>query len=442
MPHPRLIGLLACACWAFACGSVAQAQPAGEIQERRSDLADLKKRIDTLQQELARTEANRSEAVKGLRASERAVSRAARELARLEGERKDAEKSLDVLEAEQRATAGRIDARRGELGDWLRRHYMHGAADGVAPLLAARDPNQLARDMHYLEHLGRARLALIEGLRADLLETQRRADEIAQRRDRLAALADEQRARRQTLEREQAQRKKVLAQVSSELQKQKKAVGELRADEKSLGRVIDTLVRRAREQAEREAARLLAEKREAERRAAAQRAAEQRAAAMPGAERERPSRRAEPVVGEVRATARPTPTGVAFGDLRGRLRFPVRGELLGRFGAPRAEGGTTWKGVFIRAGSGAEVRAIAGGEVVFSDWLRGYGNLIIIDHGGDYLTVYGNNDMLLKDVGDRVGGGDSIARVGAGGVGNESGLYFEIRRGGQPLDPMQWVRLD
>lgn len=278
---------------------------------------------------------------------------------------------------------------------------------------------------------------MIEGLRADLRETRRRADEIQQRRDRLAALEEDQRARRKTLASEQARRKKLLAQVSIQLQAQKKAVGNLQQDEKRLGRVIDTLVQRAREQARREAARRLAVQREAERRAA-----ERRAAAASGGARDSVPRRVEPAVGEVRSAAGPTPTGVRFRDLRGKLGAPVRGELVGRFGAPRAEGVTTWKGVFIRAGSGAQVRAIAGGEVVFSDWLRGYGNLIIVNHGGDYLSIYGNNDMLLKDVGERVGGGDAIASVGAGGVGNESGLYFEIRHGGQPLDPLQWVRLD
>lgn len=422
----------------------AQAQPAGEISERRSDLDELKQRIRDLQNEMARTEANRSNAVKALAESERAVSRVTRELARLERERKDAEKKLAVLEAEQRETAARIDARRGELGEWLRRHYVHGAADSMAPLLSARDPNQLARDAHYLEHLGRARLTLIEGLRTDLDQTRQRAQEIHSRRDRLASLEDEQRARRGELQSEQARRKQALAEVSSQLQAQKKEVGSLQQDEQRLAKVIDTLVKRAREAAAREAARQLAAQREAERRAAEALAAQARAA-RDGADRRPaspPPRAAEPVVGEVRDAAGPTPTGVRFSQLRGQLRFPVRGELVGRFGAPRAEGGTTWKGVFIRAGAGSDVRAVAGGEVVFSDWLRGYGNLIIVDHGSDYLSIYGNNDALLKEVGDRVAGGDAIANVGAGGVGNESGLYFEIRHQGQPLDPMQWVRLN
>ena len=442
--HTGTALVLAAALFCGAASDMAFAQAGGDIAERRSDLDDLKKRIRDLQQEMARTEATRSSATKSLAESERAVSRVVRELARLEAERRDAEKKLALLEAEQRETGLRIDARRGELAEWLRRHYMHGGADSMAPLLSAQDPNQLARDAHYLEHLGRARLALIDGLRADLDQTRRRAEEIQSRRDRLAALEGEQRSRRSELQSEQARRKQALAAVSRQLQAQKKEVGTLQQDEQQLARVIDTLVKRAREAAAREAARRLAAQREAERRAAAARAEQERAAQAraPSRSTSPPPRAAEPVVGEVRDTAGPTPTGVRFGQLRGQLRFPVRGELVGRFGAPRADGGTTWKGVFIRAGSGADVRAVAGGEVVFSDWLRGYGNLIIVDHGSDYLSIYGNNDALLKEVGDTVTGGDAIASVGAGGVGSESGLYFEIRHQGQPLDPMQWVRLN
>jgi septal ring factor EnvC (AmiA/AmiB activator) len=475
--NPLIAGACIVALVALVAAPVpASAQAGGEIAERRSDLDELKQRIRELQEEMAKAETDRTNAQKALVESERAVSRAARELAGIEGERRNAEKQLAVLEGEQRETATRIEARRGELADWVRRHYVHGAADGVAPLLSARDPNQLARDAHYLEHLGRARLELIEGLRTDLAETRRRADEIGQRRDRLAALESEQRKRQQQLQGEQARRKTALAEVNRELKARKSEVDSLQQDEQRLGKLIETLARRARLAAAREAARREAEQREAERRAVAQREAERREAVRREEERraalaasaragrverdEMASRveeaspppsqvvraeraqRPEPVVGEVRDAAGATPTGVRFNQLRGQLRFPVRGELVGRFGAQRADGGTTWKGVFIRAGNGAEVRSVAGGEVVFSDWLRGYGNLIIVDHGSDYLTIYGNNDSLLKEVGDRVGGGDPIASVGSAGVGNDSGLYFEIRHQGQPLDPMQWMRLN
>lgn len=424
----------------------ALAQATVEIKEKRSDLDDLKQRIRDLQKDMAQTEATRSGAATALAEAERAVSKAERDVRRLAAERASSEKKLAMLEAEQREVEARIGARQGELAEWLRRHYMFGAADGVAPLLSARDPNQLARDAHYLEYLGRARLELIDGLRSDLRNKAERAVEIASRRDRLTQLEAEQRAQQASLKAVHEKRREALAEIASQLTSQRKEVSALKADEQRLSRLIETLAQRAREAAARQAAARAAEARRA---AAAAAAAEQQQAASSSSSERRPSRptasssrHSEPVVGEVRKSAGPTPTGVSFGQLRGQLRFPVRGELIGRFGAQRAEGGTTWKGVFIRAASGAEVRAVAAGEVVFSDWLRGYGNLLILDHGGDYLSVYGNNDALLKVVGDNVAGGDAIASVGVSGGGPESGLYFEVRHQGRALDPLQWVRLN
>ncbi|NMG05296.1 murein hydrolase activator EnvC family protein, partial [Azoarcus taiwanensis] len=157
--------------------------------------------------------------------------------------------------------------------------------------------------------------------------------------------------------------------------------------EAQLGEVVEALAAAA---AAREAARrqLLAA-----REAAA--AAAARAPTSPAPTVAQPARSAEPVRGVARDTAGPTPTGIRFSQLRGNIGFPVRGELIGRFGAPRAEGGTRWRGIFIRAREGEQVVAVAPGEVVFSDWLRGYGNLLIIEHDDDYLTIYGNNDALL-----------------------------------------------
>ncbi|HBH02341.1 MAG TPA: peptidase M23, partial [Candidatus Rokubacteria bacterium] len=122
----------------------------------------------------------------------------------------------------------------------------------------------------------------------------------------------------------------------------------------------------------------------------------------------------------------PGNVGGAFAALRGQLRLPVKGAIAGRFGSPRAEGGASWKGVFIRAAEGAEVKAVAGGAVVFADWLRGFGNLLIIDHGDDFLSVYGNNESLLAAVGASVKSGESVATVGNSGGNPDSGLYFEL----------------
>ena len=139
---------------------------------------------------------------------------------------------------------------------------------------------------------------------------------------------------------------------------------------------------------------------------------------------------------------RPDPINAsgAFAKLRGRLLVPVAGSQIEPQAARRDADQAFRKGLFIKAGEGAEVRAVAEGVVVFADWLRGYGNLLIVDHDDDFLSVYGNNQTLLADVGQQVGGGKPIAIVGASGGYAESGLYFELRHRGQAIDAAKWFR--
>ena len=121
------------------------------------------------------------------------------------------------------------------------------------------------------------------------------------------------------------------------------------------------------------------------------------------------------------------------------LRLPVIGELVNRFGSLRPDSGLSWKGLFISARPGREVKAVAGGRVVYADWLRGFGNLLILDHGDGYMSLYGNNESLLKAVGAEVRAGDAIALSGSSGGIPESGLYFEIRHQGRAIDPLDWI---
>jgi septal ring factor EnvC (AmiA/AmiB activator) len=137
------------------------------------------------------------------------------------------------------------------------------------------------------------------------------------------------------------------------------------------------------------------------------------------------------------ALAAELPSG-AFAGLRGRLPAPISGKVAARFGAKRGDG-PAWRGMFIKAPEGTDVRAIAAGRVVFSSWMRGYGNLIIINHGGEYLSIYGNSQSLMKRVGDAVKPGDVIASAGNTGGNEESGLYFELRHLGKAFDPAGWV---
>ena len=422
-------------------GKAAKAEKApdkAEIRAKRSELKDVERRLGDLQRDLEKTETQQTEATRAVADVEREVSKATRALRQVVSERAEANRQLDELEAEQLALEERIAARRSELAEWLRRNYMYGAANDIAALLAARDPNQFVRDTYYLERIGRVRIKLIEDLRADLQLNAEHTQQITDRRTTLVRLEDDRRKRQEKLEETHGQRREALEKIETTLKTQRERMSALKADEERLTQVVNTLVKRAAE-AE---ARATAAKRERER-ANARARARQNSVADRGLEQSsvvEKKRAVEPVVGKVREVPDSTPGGTGFAQLRGKLNFPVAGELLGRFGAPRAGQGTTWRGVFIRAASGAEVRAISDGAVVYSDWLRGYGNLLIVDHGGGYLSIYGNNDALYKEAGASVRKGEAIASVGASGSEAESGLYFEIRHKGQAIDPMQWVR--
>jgi septal ring factor EnvC (AmiA/AmiB activator) len=147
------------------------------------------------------------------------------------------------------------------------------------------------------------------------------------------------------------------------------------------------------------------------------------------------------VYGRVERTPEAGVRAEPFPSLRGKLRLPVRGELTGRFGAPRGAAGLEAKGVFIRTQQGQPVKAVAAGQVVYADWMRGFGNLLIVDHGQSYLSIYANNESLLKQVGENVTTGETLATTGASGGNEETGLYFELRHLGRAFDPLRWVRL-
>ncbi|MEW6687935.1 MAG: peptidoglycan DD-metalloendopeptidase family protein, partial [Pseudomonadota bacterium] len=274
-----------------------------------------------------------------------------------------------------------------------------GAPDFVRVALSGEDLADAARRLHYLGYVSRAAARMIGAQRAGLAELSLLARESEAKARELAALESRGRADRERLLAERRERRRVLEKIAGEIRGAKKRIRLLVADEARLARLVE------------EIGKVLA--------------------ARPGAGFARVER--VPESGSVGAGP--------FSGLRGRLRLPVRGELVGRFGAPRGEGGTPAKGVFIRAAEGEAVRAVAAGRVVYADWMRGFGNLLIVDHGENFLTVYANNESLLKQAGDAVMLGEPLATVGASGGNEETGLYFELRHLGRPFDPLGWVKL-
>ena len=404
----RLLAPVALAALWVIAGAVFH-QPAhaqDDAASSRAELNEIKARRKEAEAAAADTEKLRAEADKALKSADQAVSRAKRKLRELRKAQAEVKAALGAVRADQARTRTEIDAGREALGQWLKRYYQHGGEPGVGHLLSARDPNQLARDAYYLERVGREKQAIVERLRIAEARFAEQAAQIEIRQKALETNERKQKALTAELAKEQTRRGKILAELSETLKAQRAQIGALKQDESRLMALIRQI--------------------------------ETAPPPRPVIPRAEPVD--EPEVGHSGRPADASARGKAFAKLRGQLRFPVEGRLIGRFGQERASTGTSWKGVFIRSRAGDEVHAVADGMVVYSDWLRGFGNLVIVDHGDNYLTVYGNNEALFKSTGERVRSGDVIASVGDSGGIPESGLYFEIRHEGRPVDPLTWIR--
>ncbi|MCD6705227.1 MAG: peptidoglycan DD-metalloendopeptidase family protein [Thiobacillus sp.] len=392
---------------------------ANQADRKQSELAALKQRLQTLQQEFRTTQAHRREAADELSQSERAISSALRQLRQLDGERQRAQTDLQALTQQTDATTARIRAQQAHLAQALKAAYQRGQGDALKLMLNGADPNQAARDMRYLAHLSRARHEAIEALRADLAKLAALQQQTEQKTTELAQLQRTREAEQKKLLADKRAREQVLQKLSVQIQQQRREISSLKRDERSLTQLVERLNRLMAQQAARARAAQQAQKNQKDGKNAA----------------------SQPRRGVVN-----TETPVAFrsdkpfSGLKGSLRLPVAGELMNRFGAPREGGGVSWKGLFIRAAEGAAVKAIAAGQVVFAEWLRGFGNLIIVDHGEGYMSLYSNNESLYKQVGERVQPGDAIAAVGNSGGQPDPGLYFEMRHQSRPVNPLLWVK--
>jgi len=369
---------------------------------KQQELKDLRGRIEALQQELEQASEDRAEAADGLKTSERRISDVARSLRDLETRQRRLARDLKRLEGETEVVNDEIADQQKRLSVLLRERYVQGGNDAMKLMLNGQNPGEVARNLEYYGYIGRARAQIIREYQASLARLGQIKVQIRSQRDDLNQVKAERVAQKKALENEKGARQKVLYKLSEQISQQRKEIDSLVRDEKRLTRLIERLARLA-------AAPKLAP------------------AAKPGQ--------------KVSKVADSSLAGIDFGRLKGKLALPVAGEILHRFGQGREGGGPAWKGLFIRAHQGQEVRAVGSGQVAFADWLRGFGNLLIIDHGDGFLSLYSNNESLYKQPGDPVRAGDVVAAVGATGGQEEPGLYFELRRQGKPFDPMTWVTL-
>ncbi|MEI8399521.1 MAG: peptidoglycan DD-metalloendopeptidase family protein [Alcaligenaceae bacterium] len=414
------------------CGaaSASTAEITAKQAQATRERVELRARIEILQKELDEREALRKEATDALQVSEAAISVIARRLGELATQLRQAQADLEDLQVQFKRQLGVLVLRRDELSNQLRKQYSSGLSPWSA-LLSGDDPQQIGRDLTYLDYISRARSIAVTAVKTEIERLAELEVKTELRRQEVGRLVQETTEQKTLLEVQKKERATVLAHIEGQLQAQRAEAAALGRDDKRLSDLVDDLAGQL--QAAREAA-------EQARQAEATRQAEQARLEQARRQAQDASRAKERLEAQAADTARSAESQASAGavgaGLKPGLRWPLKGQVMARFGTDRPEGGV-WRGVLLRASEGASVQVVGSGTVVYANWLRGFGNLIIIDHGQQYLTVYAYNQSLLKQIGDDVKAGETIALAGSTGGQVDSALYFEIRHRGSAVDPVQ-----
>lgn len=359
---------------------------ADDVAEREQQLQTLRAEIERIERDLDAQRAERDAVAAEQQELEEAVGRSVRRAQELESEAgavRDRIVDLERRQAEQEAHAAE---QRQRLADEIRAVHRMGAQPALKLLLNQEDPAELGRTLVYLERFGALRQQRMTEAAAAVAELRSGQRELAGEQERLQQLQTEQTEEAERLAGRRDERAAMQARLDAEIASEDRRLARMAEDEEELQGLLEEL--------------------------------QQALAEIPHQDRDHGP----------------------FAEQRGGLRWPLQGEILARYGSTRGRAGERWRGVLLAAEQGAPVTAVAHGQVVFANWLRGQGLLMIIDHGDGHMTLYGNNDSLFRNVGDWVEPGDVIAAAGDTGAGARTALYFELRVQGEPRDPLTWLQ--
>jgi murein hydrolase activator len=351
-----------------------------------ADLKAVRSQIDKVRAAMERDAGRRDKLTREIEDSEKTVGEARGELENLRRERAMHTARRAELAAERGREEAELARDRDALAGQIRAAHMIGQKEPLKLLLNQRDPGQTGRVLVYYQYFGRARASQIAAIDAHLVELGKLDAELAAEEERLAALEARQKGEVSRLTDARERRGRALVSLEAESKNRAKELERLKEQQGGLEKLVREL-RRALE----------------------------------------------------RIDKFPTDSKDAFAKLRGRLAWPVTGRLVASFGQTRA-GGVKWDGMLLTGTQGAPVRTVYHGRIVYADWLSGLGLLIIVDHGDGYLSLYGHNERLYKEVGQRVTAGETIATLGDSGGRPRAELYFEIRKAGRPIDPRPWFK--
>jgi septal ring factor EnvC (AmiA/AmiB activator) len=366
-------------------GAPVHAEGKATPAQKEAELRKVNSRIEKVRKAVNADIEKRDKLSVQLRDAELGVQSARKRLEEIRAQRIASEARLAELEREQEKLEKDLAGERGALAGELRAAYVNGREEQLKLLLNQEDPATFGRMLEYYGYFGRARAERINSIRDKLEHLALVREKIAAEHARLAELEAGQEREVASLRAAQDQRSRAVSAIESQIKTRGGELQRLESQARSLEKLVADL-RKALEDV-------------------------------------------------------PVAKQAPFEPLKGKLPWPVQqGRILARFGQPRAGGSMRWQGMLIGTERGARVRAPFGGRVVYADWLPGMGLMIVLDHGGGYLSLYGHNEELFRKVGDPVSGGDVIGSVGDTGGHNQPALYFEVRRGRQPVDPEIWLQ--
>lgn len=354
-----------------------RAATAAELDAVRERISELEQAIEAARNESATLQ-------KKLRQIEADIRESNTRLEKLRDEIRQKSSDLEALEAQRSKHESRLGDAREALARQMRAAYKTGRRDYLKLLLNQQNPALMGRVLTYYDYYNRARTREIRAVSHELEQLAELARQVKREQLALAGLEDSEQARLAELRGLKNARNKVIQHLDAEIRDKSQELATLREDQARLQQLLEEL-------------------------------------------RRQPQAPAAPRLPD-------------FGKLRGKLDWPVDGRLLNSFGSSRRGGALSWQGVRITAENGENVRAISAGQVLFADWFRTLGLLIIIDHGDGYMSLYGHNNELLKTQGAWVEDGEIIAHAGESGGQERPALYFEIRHDGKPVDPTLWCR--
>jgi murein hydrolase activator len=364
-------------------GAAAGGRPEADARKAEAELQAVKAEIERITREVSAEQVERDRLATELKSAELSVGKVRAALAEVRRERAERAARRAQLAAEKHEREGEVREKRAALAGQLRAAYLIGRQEPLKLLLNQKDPALAGRMFAYYSYFGRARAAQIRLIEENVARIAELEGELEAEDQELAELERQQRGELHQLELSRVERSHVLASLEAQSHTRAQSLERLRSQQAGLEKLLREL------------------------RAAVERF---------------------PLEGHD-----------AFARLRGQLAWPVSGRVLARFGDARA-GGVRWDGVLVATERGAPVKAVCQGRVIYADWLPGLGLLTIVDHGDGYLSLYGHNERLYKAAGEQVATGDTIAAAGDSGGSSRPELYFEIRKGGKPVDPRPWFR--